>query len=134
MTMFQQKRAPRLASLISAHAQPSRAATPHMWVWRAFIVVGWGLIVTSLCLFAWEFVHWLQDGIWHSISIAKMTRMPNLDREVDHGWSCMEIVRVAFRWFGRMPATTMLFIGGLVCSWRANDLHAAAEADVVRRT
>ena len=132
MTMFRQREAPHPPRLIQAHHTRRQVATPNMWVWRAFIVIGWGLIVTSLCLLTWELVHWLHEGTWRSVSMAKMIHSPKLDPGPHQDWSCVEIIRSAFRWFGRMPAVLMLFVGGVTCSWRANDLHAAAEAEVVK--
>ena len=132
MTTFRQQRAPHPTRLIQAHPRHRQVTTANMWVWRAFIVIGWGLIVTSLCLLTWELVQWLHEGTWRSVSMAKMIRMPNLGQGPHQDWSGVEIVHSAFRWFGRMPAVLMLFVGGLICSWRANDLHAAAEAEVAQ--
>ncbi len=132
MTMFQQKETSRLVRPVPASHDPARVVTPSMWLWRAVIVIGWGLVVTSLVLLAWEVLQWFEEGTWRSISLAKMVHMPKLDHGQDQDWSSLDPLRAALRWFGRMPAVAMLFVGGLVCSWRANDLHTHAEAEAAR--
>lgn len=125
--MFLQKGASRLARPQPGSLARTQVATPHMWIWRAVIVIGWALVVTSLVMFAWELLHWMQNGTWRSISLAKMVHLPNLDRGADMGSSYLDCLHGVFRWFVRMPAVVMLFVGGLICSWRANDLHTRAE-------
>ena len=96
------------------------------------IVIGWALVVTSVMIFAWECLHWLHDGTWRTISLAKMIHLPVSDHGADRQWSSIEFLRSTCHWIGRMPAVAMLFIGGLVCSWRANDIHTYEEAQVAR--
>ena len=126
--MLRQSAASRLQRPRPATVAPAQVTTRSMWVWRAVIVIGWTLLVTSFVLLAWEIVHWLQEGTWRSISLAKMTHMPDLNQSSEQSWSSHDFFRAAVRWFGRMPAVEMLFIGGLVCSWRANNNHTRAEA------
>lgn len=103
-----------------------------MWLWRVAIVVGWGSMAASAFLFGWEVLLWLRDGTWQSISLSRATHIRISDGIVAEDWQRLEYLFGIAHWLGQMPAAMVLFVGGIVCSWRANDLYMIAETKAGR--